>query len=253
MKIKSIVILLLVCCNVLIAQDKTGKDIIILSDTKSKTINSKMKISMTIVRPKWSKKIEFVSWSKGKRKAMLVISSPKRDRGVSYLLRDKELWNWQPVIGEIIKMPPSMIIESWMGSDLTNGDVVNYESAINDYDHKLLGEEEFGGQLCYKIEMIPKKNSLIVWDKVVSWISKKDYLLLQTQLYDEDGDLVASIVGKEIKDVGALKLPTKIEFISHKKEGVKTILEYIDIEFDIELEDDFFSIKNLKRLEKYAY
>lgn len=218
------------------------------ADEKLRGVTSKSTLKMTIVRPKWTREVQMKSWSKGNDYSLTLVTAPARDRGTAFLKRDKEIWNWQPSIDRVIKMPPSMMMQSWMGSDLKNDDLVRESSIVEDYQHRLLGEEEIDGLLCYKIELIPEEDAPVVWGKVIAWIEQADYLQLKTAFYDEDDYLVNTIYGKEIKMMDGKKLPSVMEVVPAEEEGHKTILEYLSLEFDDPIPLSFFSIQNMKQV-----
>ena len=139
--------------------------------------------------------------------------------------------------------------QSWLGSDFKNDDLVQQTSIVNDFSHKLLGSETIEGRSCYKIELIPNEDAAVVWGKVISWIDKTDYLELKSEFYDEDGYLVNTMLGKDIKSLGGKLLPARLEVIPADEEGNKTVMEYLWIEFDKPIEESFFSVQNLKKIQ----
>ena len=242
-----LLILLVSTLSVATAQE-TATDIIRKSDEKVRGASSQSEIKMTIVRPSWEREMEMKSWSMGDELAIILVTAPDRDKGIAFLKRDKELWNWQPSINRTIKMPPSMMMQSWMGSDFTNDDLVKESSIINDYAHTLQGEETIDGRVCHVIQLIPKEDAPVVWGKIISWIDKKDYIQMKSEMYDEDGYLVNTMYGKNIKELGCKILPSLLEVIPAEEEGHKTIVEYLKLEYDIPINKSFFSTKNLKRV-----
>ena len=230
-----------------IAQE-SAKDVIRNSDKKVRGETSESTIKMTIVRPSWSREMSMKSWSKGDDLSIILVTDPARDKGISFLKRNKELWNWQPSINRVIKMPPSMMMQSWMGSDFTNDDLVKESSILNDYTHEFLEEDAIEGRQCHVIKLTPKEDAPVVWGKIISWIDKTDYLQLKTEMYDEEGYLVNTMYGKEIKNLGGKLLPSILEIIPEEEEGHKTIVEYVELTFDKPISDSFFSTKNLKRV-----
>lgn len=228
-------------------QDAT--EIIKKADERARGIeSSRGEMKMTIVRPSWSREITIKSWSKGSEYSLMLITNPPRDQGTAFLKRDKEIWNWQPSIDRSIKLPPSMMMQSWMGSDFTNDDLVRESSIVVDYSHNLLGSEEIDGRSCYKIELIPKEEAPVVWGKVISWIGKENYIQVKTEFYDEDGYLVNTMLGKDIKMLGGRLLPSKLEMIPADEEGKKTVIEQLSIAFDEPIENSFFSLQNMKSI-----
>lgn len=172
--------------------------------------------------------------------------SPAREKGITYLKRKKEVWNWIPALERTIKLPPSMMAQSWMGTDFTNDDLVKEYSITSDYEQTIIGKEVIAGRECWKILLIPKPDAAVVWSKVIIWIDKADFLQLKTESYDEDGLLVNTILGQEIKMMGGRLLPTQMVLTPADKPGNKTYIIYKSIVFDQPINDDFFSTQNMK-------
>jgi outer membrane lipoprotein-sorting protein len=188
------------------------------------------------------------SWSKGQDYSMILITEPAKERGQAFLKRDKEMWNWLPSIDRMIKIPPSMMMQSWMGSDFTNDDLVRESSIVKDFTHYLEGEETIRGYEAYRIRLDPKPDAAVVWGKIVIWVSKEDLLELKAEFYDEDGYLVNTMHLSDIREMGGRKLPTHWEMIPADEEGKKTVLQLISADFTVDIEESFFSQQNLKRL-----
>jgi len=188
------------------------------------------------------------SWSKGDDYFLIYITAPAKDKGQVFLKRKKEMWNWVPSIERMIKIPPSMMMQSWMGSDFTNDDLVKQSSIVNDYSHKLLGEETIRDQVCYKIELIPYPDAPVVWGKIISWITKEGFNFWKSEYYDEDGFLVNIETASDLKDFGDRTLPSRMEIIPADEEGKKTILLFKQMEFNKPIDDSFFTQQNMKRI-----
>jgi len=228
------------------AQDAT--DIVRKANEKMQGESSKVEMTMQIIRPSWERSVSMKAWSKGQDYSLILITAPARDKGSAYLKRDNEIWNWQPNINRTIKMPPSMMSQSWMGSDFSNNDLVREASIVVDYNHTLLGDSTLSGRESYKIEMIPKPEAPVVWDKVITFISKDEYLQLRAEFYDEDGELVRLMQGSEIKEMDGRIVPTRMDMIPMNKEGQKTIITYEKMEFNLDISQRFFSIQNMKNV-----
>src|SRR5664279_32115 len=132
------------------AQGLTADDIIRKADEKSRGLSSQGTMTMTVVRPDWTRTITMKTWSKEKEYSLVLITAPAKDKGQVFLKVKTEMWNWVPSIDKTIKIPPSMMLQSWMGSDFTNDDLVKQSSIIVDYTHKLLGKEKVRDMECYK-------------------------------------------------------------------------------------------------------
>ena len=251
---KSVFILLLLLIPGIItrscvqAQEMTATEIVQKSQDKANGLTSMGTMKMTIVRPAWTREVTMKAWSKTTDYSMIIITAPANDKGQVFLKRFNEMWNWMPNINRMIKLPPSMMSQSWMGSDFTNDDLVRMNSIVNDYTHTILGLEVIEGLNCYKIELIPKPEAAVVWGKVILWISKDDYYQMKAEYYDEDMALVTTMTASDIKQMGDRKLPAKMEMIPEDKKGNETRLEMIDMKFNIPIEEGFFSQQNMKTI-----
>lgn len=227
---------------------QTAEEIIRNADQLMKGNSSKGEMRMEIIRPKWTREISMKTWSIGNDYSLTLITSPARDAGTGFLKREKELWNWQPTIDRVIKMPPSMMMQSWMGSDFTNDDLVRESSIVKDYQHKLLGDTTIEGYAAWKLELIPNEDAPVVWGRILAYIEKENYFQLLFKYYDEDGFLINTMKLSEIKQLGSRTIPTRLEMIPAENPDQKTVLIYLDMEFDLAIEEQFFSLQNLKRL-----
>ncbi len=210
--------------------------------------SNKSESIMEIVRPEWKRTVKMKGWQKGDDYALTLITAPARDKGAAFLKREKEIWNWQPSIDRVIKLPPSMMQQSWMGSDFTNDDLVKQSSFVRDFNHRLVSDTTLQGYDVYKIEMIPTEEAAVVWGKIEMYVEKKDYIQLLVKFYDEDMFLVNSMHLSKVKEIQGRKFPTYMEMIPAENPNQKTTIEYTSIVFDIDISDNFFSIQNLKRL-----
>ena len=141
-----------------------------------------------------------------------------------------------------------MMMQSWMGSDFTNDDLVRESSLVKDYTHKLIGEEIIDVFECYKAELIPFDDAPVVWGKVLMWISKKELHWLKAEFYDEDGYLVNTEILTDVKKMDDRVMPTRLEMIPADDEGHKTIIIFKDLKFNVKLKESFFSQQNMKRI-----
>jgi len=245
-KILSLLLIFLLAPALLQAQD--AREIVKKALDNFRGESSKSTLTMKIIRPGWSREIRLKAWSKGEKYSLIKILAPARDKGVAYLKVGKEIWNWQPSIERSIKLPPSMMGQSWMGSDFTNDDLVRESSELRDYTHRIIGSDTLQGRECWKIELLPKEEAAVVWGKIIMWVSKKDYLELRAEFYDEDGKLVNIMKASDIKKMNGRTIPTRLEMIPAEKPGQKTVIVYEDIQFDIPIPDRFFSLQNMKKV-----
>lgn len=228
------------------AQD--AKEIMEKANELIRANSSYSEIKMKVVKPDWSREVAMKTWSLEPDYALVLITEPAKDQGTVTLKRKKEVWNWIPTVHRVIKIPPSMMMQSWMGSDFTNDDLVRQSSVVEDYTHAILSEEELDGYDCYKMELIPKPDAGVVWGKIITWISKKGYLQLRADYYDEDMMMIKSMIGSKVKKMGGRTFPTYWEMIPHAKPGQKTVMDYLNIEFNVRINESFFSQQNMKRV-----
>jgi outer membrane lipoprotein-sorting protein len=231
------------------AQDLTAKEIVKRADAKMRGEKSSYStMTMTIVRPTWKRTISFKNWTKGTEYSLALITSPAKEKGQAYLKRENEMWSWNPTINRMIKLPPSMLAQGWMGSDFTNDDLLNESSVVVDYTHKKISEEDISSRKCYKIELIPLEDAAVVWGKIYIWISVDEYLWMKAEYYDEDDYLIKTELAYDIKNMDGRIIPAKYELIPADKEGHKTVVVMDEIKFNIPLSDDFFSQQNMKKI-----
>jgi len=245
-------ILLFTCLmmNQALAQQDSlsAREILRIADEKMRGLSSEGEYSMTIVRPTWSRTVIMKSWSKGTEYSMIYITSPAREKGQVFLKREKDMWNWVPSIERLIKIPPSMMMQSWMGSDFTNDDLLKESSVLKDYNHVLSGEENIRGYDCYKLSLYPREDAAVVWGKLVMWISKEGYHRLKTEYYDEDQYLINEENLFDIRRMDDREIPTRMEMVPMDKKGNKTIFRFLNVKFDIDIKESFFSQQNMKRV-----
>lgn len=246
MKIKILIYLLLFSAPLIYSQN--AKEIVKKANDLALGKTSHGVNTMTLVRPDWTREVSMKVWSKGIDYYMILITAPAREKGQVFLKRENEMWNWVPSINKIIKIPPSMMAQSWMGSDFTNDDLLKESSIVVDYNHSIIGSDSLEGYDCYKIKLVPKDEAAVVWGKIIIWIAKENYYQLKAEYYDEIETLINTQYGSEIEKVGDRNLPTKLTMIPADKEGNQTILKLINMEFDKDIPTSFFSQQNMKKI-----
>lgn len=245
---KTKILLLIFTFGAIISNAQDIKEIVRKADEKFRGESSQGTMTMIIERPSWSREVTMKNWTLGNEFSMIYITAPAKEKGQVFLKRHNEMWNWVPTIERMIKIPPSMMMQSWMGSDFTNDDLVRESSLVKDYSQNLLGEETLEGYECYKIELIPHDDAPVVWGKVIMWVTKDEYHWLKAEYYDEDNVLVNTEILSDIKQMDDRKMPTRLEMIPADEEGNKTILIFEDIKFNIDLKESFFSQQNMRRI-----
>jgi outer membrane lipoprotein-sorting protein len=230
------------------ARDLTAKDVIRMSDSTMRGTSSYAEITMSIVKPEWSREMSLKAWSLGDDYGLVLVTAPPRDNGSVTLKRDTEVWNWLPGIERVIKIPPSMMLQSWLGSDFTNDDLVKESSVVNDYTHSFAADTVIEGSPCYRIMMIPRENAAVVWGKVIVSVTKVQLLQVRSEMYDEDGELSKVLTADRIKRMSGRMVATRLVMEPAGKQNQRTIMEYSDLQFDIPLQESFFSLQNMRRV-----
>lgn len=227
---------------------QNATEIVKRADELMRAKSSYTELTMKIIKPDWTREMSMKVWALEPDYTLIYISAPARDKGTVTLKRKNEVWNWLPSAQKVIKIPPSMMLQSWMGSDFTNDDLVRESSVIKDYTHKIIGEEKIDGYDCYKIQLTPKPEAGVVWSKIITWVAKDSYLQPLVEYYDEENKVLKKFVGSDLKAMDGRKIFTHWEMIPLDKPGNKTVMDYNRIQFNIKIDESFFSEQNMKKI-----
>ena len=203
-------------------------------------------VEMLIKTEHWERTLSMDIWSQGLDMTLIHINSPKKDAGIATLRKKTEMWNYFPKINKVIKVPPSMMMSSWMGSDFTNDDLVRESSMINDYHSRLITPDNANPDYYY-IELKPKEDIPIVWARIELVVRKKDYIPVEESFFDEKGRKMRVMEFSEIRNFSGREIPSVLVMRPLKKPGKKTVIKYLDLKFDIKLNADTFSLRNLQK------
>jgi outer membrane lipoprotein-sorting protein len=203
------------------------------------------RVEISIVTPKKTRTLGLRLWGKGDDKALIVIDAPPRDAGTATLKVGKNLWNYLPKISRTIRVPPSMMMGSWMGSDLTNDDIVRDSSYEDDYESEVVGRSE--DPPGWKVRMSARPDAVGLWNSVEMVFAYDDWLPVMAQFFDRKDRLSRTMRFEDVKVLGGRRIPTLISIVPEREEGRRTEFRYLDVEFDVELSDDMFSLSRLER------
>ena len=231
-----------------VIQAQDAKEIIKKAYDKMEGESSEMEMVMTIVRPTWQRAVSFKTWGKGRDYSLTLITAPPKESGQTFLKLKKDMWSWNPTINRMIKLPPSMLSQGWMGSDYSNDDILKESSIVVDYHHKIIENQTIEGYDCYQIQLDPKEEAAVVWGKIIMWVSKDEYYQLRSEYFDEDGYLVKTHVLSDIKFMYDRKIPTHFEIIPEDKPNQKTLVDIKSVKFNIKIPESFFSQQNMKTI-----
>ncbi|MBI5595204.1 MAG: outer membrane lipoprotein-sorting protein [Elusimicrobia bacterium] len=212
--------------------------------------SSHARVTMRIETPEWSRELELEAWHKGRTRALIAIHAPPKEKGTRTLRRDEEMWMWMARVERLLKIPPTMMHSSWQGSDFNFEDIVKADSIVKDYEHRIVEVKPGDGYDRYRIEAIPKPDAPVVWGKVLfdagvfpdGWV-----IPLREEDYSERGELIRTIALDLVKEMDGRRVPTRLECVPTRTPGRKTVLEYKLIDFDLDLDDSFFSVSRLQK------
>ena len=202
-------------------------------------------LEMEIVTPQWQRTLKMEAWSEGTQKTFIRILEPRKERGVGTLRIGNEMWNYLPNANRVMRIPPSMMMSSWMGSDLNNDDLVKEFSFAEDYTFQYT-EVDNPAQGRLYIKAVPKPDRPIVWGHVVLEVDAKSLLPITEKYYDESGALMRVMSFSDVKTFDGRAIPSVTELIPQNKKGNKTILRYLEAQFNIDIPPDTFSQRNLR-------
>ena len=205
--------------------------------------------TMTIVTPSWKRELKLDVYSLGRDKMFIRILEPDKEKGISTLRIKNEMWNYLPRVEKTLKIPPSLMLQPWMGSDFANDDLVKESSIVNDYTHKILSMGKIDGALVYKIDFTPKPDAPVIWGKMIRWIRKNDYIPLKEEYYSDNGKLIKVLEFSDIGPVSDRTIPRTWTMTPVNKTGYSTTIHLVDVQYDQPIEEETFSLMNLKRVQ----
>jgi outer membrane lipoprotein-sorting protein len=221
------------------------KDIIQEIDELYRATASYAEIEMEITNPHWQRTMTMKVWSLGRDRTFVRILTPKKERGVGSLRVKSEMWNYLPKTDKVIKIPPSMMMSSWMGSDFTNDDLVKEFSLWGDYSYELITPDDAEDSLVY-VNCIPQPDLPIIWANIVIAARRSDHLPVWQKYYDDKGRMMRLMTYSDIQTFDGRRLPATLEMIPQNKDGHKTVIRYNKLSFDARISDDLFSLQHLR-------
>jgi outer membrane lipoprotein-sorting protein len=208
-------------------------------------LSSYGEMTMTIHRPDWERTMSMESWSRGEKLSLVRVTAPRKDRGNGTLIDDDKMWTYSPKVNRVIKVPSSMMNQSWMGSDFSNKDIARTDDIVEQYDHSLLGTTEQDGHAVYEIQSVPHEEAAVVWGREVLKI-RDDNVMLEQRFYDQDDLLVKTLRTLEVKEMGGRAVAAQQRMAKEDEPEEWTEIVMNTVEFDIELADNVFTLSNLR-------
>jgi len=208
-------------------------------------LSSYTEMTMVIHRPDWERSMTMRAWTKGQEQSLVRVVEPRKDRGNGTLIDDNNMWTFSPKINRVIKVPSSMMGQSWMGSDFSNKDIARADDIIDQYDHSVLSQETIDDIVIYEIESVPHEDAAVVWGREVLKI-RSDHVVLEHAFYDQDGELVKKLVSLEIADMGGRTIAKRQRMSKAEEPEEWTEIGVNEIEYELDLNDSLFTLSNLR-------
>jgi outer membrane lipoprotein-sorting protein len=245
----TLMIMVIITCNwpaqLFAADADEAKELVRAAMDHWRGTTSYSEMSMTIHRTDWERTMSMRAWSAGDKLSLVRVTEPKKDAGNGTLLKDNDMWSFSPKVNRVIKIPSSMMNQGWLGSDLSNKDISKSTDILNQYDHTLTATEEVDGHTVYTIEAIPHEDAAIVWGKETLKI-RDDFVLMEEQYWDQDGQLVKVMKALEITDMGGRSVVRVMRIGKQETPEEWTEMKISEIEFDLELPASVFTLSNLR-------
>jgi len=227
------------------AQEIDAKTLIRKAMDNWRGVTSRSEMTMTIHRPNWERTMSMRSWSQGDKLSLVRVTEPKKDAGNGTLLNDNNMWIYTPKINRIIKVPSSMMNQRWMGSDFSNRDISKSTDIVDQYEHELTATVEMDGHVIYTVTSVPHEDAAVVWGKEVLAV-RDDYVLVSQEFWDQDDILVKSMETGEIVEMSGRPVAKTMRMSEVDTPDEWTEMVVNDIEFDIDLPANIFTLSNLR-------
>ncbi len=213
-------------------------------DDLYRSTSSIARIEIIVTSARSTRTLRLRAWSEGDDHTLVVIEAPPREEGVATLRVGQNLWNYLPRIARTIRVPPSMMLGSWMGTDFTNDDLVKESSLHEDFTSTLGARSAAPPGWWITLEVKP--GIVGRWSKIELLVSDED-LPVEERHYDRKGRLARTLSFDEVGVLGGRRLPTRLTLVPTDVEGQRTELRYLDLQFDVALPEDTFSLARLER------
>jgi outer membrane lipoprotein-sorting protein len=223
-----------------------AEEIVRRMDELYRSRTSEALVEMEVVTPNWQRTLRMRIWSRGMKDTFIRILEPKKEEGFATLRLGNEMWNYLPKTAKVLKVPPSMMMSSWMGSDFTNDDLVKEFTFVESYRFEMMTPAAPEPGLVY-VKCVPKEGLPVVWGSVVLSVREDGLIPVREEYYDEKGGLSRAIEFKDVRTFGDRRIPATMELVPAAKEGHKTVLRYVEARFDIPLPAGLFTLQNLQR------
>ncbi len=245
MKMRFLLLLLVAMPSLAGAQERDATGIVRDAVDHWRGLSSYSVMSMVIHRPDWERSMTMRAWTKGDERSLVRVIEPKKDRGNGTLTDDDNMWTFSPKINRVIKVPSSMMGQSWMGSDFSNKDVARADDIVDQYDHTIESEEVVDGVRVFTIRSVPHEDAAVVWGSEVLRI-RDDHVVLEHAFYDQDGELVKTLKSLEIAEMGGRTIAARQRMMKTDEPDEWTEIAVLEVEYELDLKDSLFTLSSLR-------
>jgi outer membrane lipoprotein-sorting protein len=227
-------------------ETRTATDIVRDALNHWRGTSSQGEMTMTIHRPDWERSMSMQSWTEGEKRSLVRVTAPRKDRGNGTLMDDNKMWSFSPKVNRVIKIPSSMMNQSWMGSDFSNKDISRTDDIVEQYDHTLVSVvDSVDGHTVYEVESIPHEDAAVVWGKEVLFV-RDDNVLVEQRFYDQDMALLKKLTTLEYALMSGRTVASRQRMEKTDAEGEWTEIKVDSVEFDVDINDNVFTLSNLR-------
>ena len=207
--------------------------------------SSETTISMTIHRPSWERSLTMKSWTRGNNYTLARFTAPAKDAGNATLKVGDQTFVFNPKLNQVVKLPASLLAQSWMGSDFSYNDLAKADNILTEYSHKIIGTVISDGHTIYAIEALPKPGAPVVWGKLEAKV-RDDGILVKQTYFDQDMRPVRTMTTDKIDLLGGRNYPVIVTMRPENKSDHWTRIETTSGKFNIQLPDFIFTRSNLQ-------
>ena len=203
--------------------------------------------TMRVITRHWERSLTMEVWSLGADYSLVRVLSPAKEAGTSTLKASRDIWNYLPKVDRTIKIPASMMMGSWMGSHFTNDDLVKESRLVEDYEIETSFEGTRENVAVWEFILTPRPEAAVVWGKIEYRVRQRDFMPLQARYFDEDGELVRTLTFSDFRRMGGRLVPAHMDMQPHDKPGERTSVSYDELQFNLDIDKSFFSLRTLRR------
>jgi outer membrane lipoprotein-sorting protein len=207
-------------------------------------------IEISVEKPGWSMKSEVNTYFKGAEKAFGYFLKPVEEKGIAYLRIGNKMWSHVPHMRSTVLMPPPMMRQGIMNGNFSSFDLITISCISDIYVPSVSSTEVIGGEGMYVLELVPKDGSSVILEKLKLWVTKKGNIPFKLEYYNKKDELIKTLYYKENKKMGGRTIPVHWEMVNAKDPPIRTVLTVSDAKFNIPMDDNVFTKKNLTTLSK---